>query len=492
MTANASFYRAFHASERRDGGPLHLRPRQRPVGHPRPADVAGGGDPQGDRRPRLRGRARLPGDRAEEHAAQRPSLPAGGRTPESDPPGHRGRHRAEDGRTPPFRTPNSASGGCSRRPRTASSSSTPHSGRSSRPTRSCAACWATNSTTSWARNSGRSACSGTRTRAETPTRNCWRTATSATSTCRSKTKSGDEVEVEFVSNLYMVGDRQVAQCNIRDITQRSRLERQAKAQAAALADLHRRKDEFLAMLSHELRNPLSPILNAVHLLRLQGDENLIQQEARSIIERQVGQLSRLIDDLLEVARFTSGKIRLQPVRLDMRGVVERAVESARPLIDSRRHTLTVDLPDEPIWLHADPTRLEQVVVNLLNNAAKYTDEGGRIWLEVRREGHEMVLTRARHGDRHRPRAVPRHLRPVHAGGSVAGPLARRAGHRACPSCSGSWKCTGGRWKSIAKGWGEGASSRSASRCCSLPRPSRPRHPRNRPSDAALRASAGGR
>ena len=102
-----------------------------------------------------------------------------------------------------------------------------------------------------------------------------------------KTKGGDEVEVEFVSNLYMVGDRQVAQCNIRDITQR-RMERQAKAQAAALADLHRRKDEFLAMLSHELRNPLSPILNAVHLLRLQGGENLIQQEARRIIERQVG------------------------------------------------------------------------------------------------------------------------------------------------------------------------------------------------------------
>jgi len=207
-----------------------------------------------------------------------------------------------------------------------------------------------------------------------------------------KTKSGEEVEVEFVSNLYTVGNRQVAQCNIRDITERSRLERQAKAQAAALADLHRRKDEFLAMLSHELRNPLSPILNAVHLLRLQGGENLIQQEARTVIERQVGQLSHLVDDLLEVARFTTGKIRLHPMRLEMKGVMERAVESARPLIDGRRHTLTVDLPDEPIWLHADPARLEQVVVNLLNNAAKYTDEGGRIWLEARRVEHEIVLS----------------------------------------------------------------------------------------------------
>ncbi len=190
----------------------------------------------------------------------------------------------------------------------------------------------------------------------------------------------------------MMGDRQVAQCNIRDITERSRMERQVKAQAAALADLHRRKDEFLAMLSHELRNPLSPILNAVHLLRLQGDENLIQQEARSVIERQVGQLSHLVGDLLEVARFTSGKVRLDPVRMDLRGVVERSAESVRPLIERRRHALTVDLPEEPIWLEADPSRLEQVVVNLLNNAAKYTDEGGRISLSARQEGGEAVVS----------------------------------------------------------------------------------------------------
>ena len=206
-----------------------------------------------------------------------------------------------------------------------------------------------------------------------------------------KTKSGQEVEVEFVSNLYMVGNRQVAQCNIRDITERMRLERQAKDQAAALAALHQRKDEFLAMLSHELRNPLSPILNALHLLRLQGGENLIQQEARAIIERQVGQLSRLVGDLLEVARFASGKIRLQTMRLDFRAVVDRAVESTRPLIDRRKHTLSITLPDHPVWLLADPARLEQVVVNLLNNAAKFTDEGGRVALELETNERETTL-----------------------------------------------------------------------------------------------------
>jgi PAS domain S-box-containing protein len=206
-----------------------------------------------------------------------------------------------------------------------------------------------------------------------------------------QSKSGRKSEVEFVSNIYHMDHHEVVQCNIRDITERSRLERETREQAAALADQHRRKDEFLAMLSHELRNPLSPILNAVHLLRLQKEENLIQKEARGIIERQVGQLSRLVDDLLEVSRITTGRVRLHLERIDMRIIVERAVESVRPLIDRRRHELIITSPDDPIWLHADPTRMEQVVVNILNNAAKYTDEGGTIWLSVDQEENEMLL-----------------------------------------------------------------------------------------------------
>lgn len=206
-----------------------------------------------------------------------------------------------------------------------------------------------------------------------------------------KTRDSREVDVEFVSNVYQVDDHKTVQCNIRDISDRTRLERQLQEQMRSLANLHRRKDEFLAMLSHELRNPLSPILNAVHLLRLQGGENLIQQDAQSVIERQVGQMTRLIDDLLEVSRITTGRVRLQQERLDIRGVVERAVESVRPLIDRRRHELSVSLPPQPIWLHADAARMEQVVVNLLNNAAKYTDEGGHISLSARQEGDEMVL-----------------------------------------------------------------------------------------------------
>jgi PAS domain S-box-containing protein len=168
-------------------------------------------------------------------------------------------------------------------------------------------------------------------------------------------------------------------------------ERRTQEHAAELADLHRRKDEFLAMLSHELRNPLSPILNAAHILRLQKDENPLQQQARAVIERQVDQLSRLVNDLLEVSRVITGTIRLRPERLDVRGVVEQALESARPLIDQRRHQLFASLPAEPIWLEGDVARLEQVVVNLLNNAAKYTNEGGKIWVDLRPEGDEVAL-----------------------------------------------------------------------------------------------------
>lgn len=206
-----------------------------------------------------------------------------------------------------------------------------------------------------------------------------------------ESQRGGKVEVEVVANVYSEDQHSVIQCNIRDITERRRLERQTQEQAEALAELHQRKDEFLAMLSHELRNPLSAIFNALHILRIQDTGNPIQQKAKSVIERQVGQLAHLVDDLLEVSRVITGGIQLHQERLEMRGIVDRAIESVRPLIDQRKHELEVSLPAEPIWLQGDPTRLEQVVVNLLNNAAKYTDEGGQIQITAQQEGAEVVL-----------------------------------------------------------------------------------------------------
>ena len=158
-----------------------------------------------------------------------------------------------------------------------------------------------------------------------------------------------------------------------------------------MAELDRRKDQFLAMLSHELRNPLAPILNAVQLLQLQKGENSVQQKALAIIERQVGQLTHLVGDLLEVSRAITGRIQLCQEQVAVSSIVERAVETARPLIDQRRHELTVSLPPDPIWLYADASRLEQVVTNLLTNAAKYTNEGGHIWLSAQQEGDKAVL-----------------------------------------------------------------------------------------------------
>ena len=151
----------------------------------------------------------------------------------------------------------------------------------------------------------------------------------------------------------------------------------------ALKEADHRKNEFLAMLSHELRSPLAPITNALQLLVLeQANENPTQQQARGIIERQMGQLQHLIDDLLEVSRITTGRVQLHRERLVVSDIVRGAVETVRPLIEELRHELTVSLPPEPIWLYADAARLEQVLVNLLTNAAKYTDDGGHIWLTV--------------------------------------------------------------------------------------------------------------
>ncbi|WP_426117019.1 ATP-binding protein [Massilia sp. PWRC2] len=176
-----------------------------------------------------------------------------------------------------------------------------------------------------------------------------------------------------------------------NITERRNVERKLQEQAQALTDQDHRKDEFLAMLSHELRNPLAPITNALHMLRLQANEDPLQQQARGIIERQVGQLNHLVGELLEISRISTGRVRLRLERIALSGVLDQAIETAQPLIEERRHVLEVWAPPHPVWLQADASRLEQVVVNLLTNAAKYTDPGGRIWLSVTQEGQEAVL-----------------------------------------------------------------------------------------------------
>jgi len=153
----------------------------------------------------------------------------------------------------------------------------------------------------------------------------------------------------------------------------------------------RRKNDFLAVLAHELRNPLAPIRNAVNLLRLRCPADPESEWAQDVIERQVQQMTRVVDDLLDVSRITRGKIKLQKEATDIASVVHRAVEIAQPLIEARGHQLQVTLPETPVVMDADPFRLAQVLANLLNNAAKYTEEGGRIWLTVERSGDQLKI-----------------------------------------------------------------------------------------------------
>jgi signal transduction histidine kinase len=157
----------------------------------------------------------------------------------------------------------------------------------------------------------------------------------------------------------------------------------ARAQAIAAAD--RMKDQFLATLAHELRNPLAPISNALHILKMAKSRPELADPARAMMERQVKQLVRLVDDLLDISRITTGKLtlRVRPVRL--RTILENALEIARPLVDERHQTLVVDLDSADVELDVDETRLAQVFSNLLNNASKYTQEGGRIELRARLE-----------------------------------------------------------------------------------------------------------
>lgn len=170
-----------------------------------------------------------------------------------------------------------------------------------------------------------------------------------------------------------------------------RLHAQVSRQAADLAQADRRKNEFLALLGHELRNPLASVRNALALLGPDDPDPETVRWARDLMGRQVRQMVRLVDDLLDLSRIMQGKLTLRRERVELAAVVADAVETARPAIDSRRHELTVSLPGEPVALDADPIRLAQALTNLLNNAAKYSEPGGRIALAARREGPDVVL-----------------------------------------------------------------------------------------------------
>lgn len=188
---------------------------------------------------------------------------------------------------------------------------------------------------------------------------------------------GDNGEIEAIAGTT------------RDVTDRKRMEQELQTRAEKLAEADRKKDEFIALLAHELRNPLAPVRNGLRILELAGDDPHTATQVRSMMERQLTHMVRLIDDLLDVSRMNRDKLHLQKRRVSLAEVINNALEVTRPAIEAADHSLTVSLPEAPIYLDADLTRLAQVFSNLLSNSTKYTKRGGHIWLTA--ELHEDQL-----------------------------------------------------------------------------------------------------
>jgi PAS domain S-box-containing protein len=210
--------------------------------------------------------------------------------------------------------------------------------------------------------------------------------TSISTACRYQTKRGDWVWIEGTgTNLLQEPGVEGVVLNFRDVTERRRMEEELHARAEALAEADRAKDRFLAMLAHELRNPLAPILSAVELLKRSGSTEPHVTLAQEVIERQASHQARLLEDLLHVSRIARGQISLHSIRLDLVQLVHDTVEDHRRPLEGAGLELRSELPGEPVWVEGDPTRLAQVLGNLLQNAAKFTDPGGRVVVTVKTE-----------------------------------------------------------------------------------------------------------
>ena len=222
-------------------------------------------------------------------------------------------------------------------------------------------------------------------------------------------KDGSRVHVALtISPIVDARGRIVGASKIaRDITERRRAEQALRASEEALKEADRRKNEFLATLAHELRNPLAPIRNSLGLMSYAGTSSRELAYVKDVLERQVSHMVRLIDDLTEVSRITLGKIELQRESLPLRGVIQSAIETSQPILDAGQHELYVDFGDDDLVVDGDRVRLAQIFSNLLNNAAKYSEDGGPIWLTLRRDGAEATITVRDAGIGIAPEMLPR-------------------------------------------------------------------------------------
>ncbi len=203
-------------------------------------------------------------------------------------------------------------------------------------------------------------------------------------------KDGEEFPVEVSLGLLPADDGVLVSCAIRDVTAQRRLEDELRDHKQQLEEANHHKDEFLAMLAHELRNPLAAISMAVEVLRL-GPPHAETEPLCDIISRQTMQMLQLVNDLMDVSRIAHGKVSIRKVPVELRPLISQAIEAVQPLLHIHKLQLTVTLPSTPMYLLADPVRLVEVFTNLLSNAAKYTDEGGQIVLMAAEEDDEIVV-----------------------------------------------------------------------------------------------------
>ena len=220
-------------------------------------------------------------------------------------------------------------------------------------------------------------------------------------------KNGSTFPMELAVSEFHIGERRYFTGIVRDITERKRLEVELHDRLQQLADADRQKNEFLAMLSHELRNPLAPMRNALSLMKHPGADQDVMHEARDLIERQLHHLVRLVDDLLDVSRIIRGRVDLRKEPVELGNVIQRAMETARPVADAHGHELGIMLPQTPLYVEGDMVRLAQVVSNLLTNAARYSGKPGRINVGAWRDGAEAVVSVRDYGIGIAPELLPR-------------------------------------------------------------------------------------
>ena len=204
-------------------------------------------------------------------------------------------------------------------------------------------------------------------------------------------KDGSTFPMELAVSEFHIGERRFFTGIVRDITERKKLEAQLRQRVEELAAADRQKNEFLAMLGHELRNPLGPMRNALYIMKLARSDASALDKAQAMIERQLQQLVRLVDDLLDVSRIIRGRIELRQDRINLANAVRQAAETAQPVIDANGHVLELTMPARPVYVMGDLIRLSQVVSNLLGNAAKYSTKPGRIQLLLRQDGAEAMV-----------------------------------------------------------------------------------------------------